>query len=70
MPVFGGMDGLGLMSNLVVSAETCRAQTPVYLSKPAIVFLFPTGNQMEQQTIGITKERMKTRENLLVLKLF
>lgn len=62
VPVFGGMDGLALMSELVVSAETCRAQTPVYLSKPATVFLFPAGNEMEQQTIRITKEKMKTRE--------
>lgn len=68
VPVFGGMDGLALMSELVVSAETCRAQTPVYLSKPATVFLFPAGNEMEQKAIRITKERMKTRENLPVLK--
>lgn len=47
-----------------------QGPTPVYLSKPATVFLFPAGNEMEQQAIRITKERMKTRENLLVLKLF
>lgn len=55
---------------MVVSAEICRAQIPVYLSKPATEFLFPAGKEMEKQATRITRERMKTKENLLVLKLF
>lgn len=54
---------LALVSTLVFSAKVCRTQTPVYLSKPAEVFLFHVENEREQQEIKTTKERMKAREN-------
>lgn len=54
---------LALVSTLVFSAKVCRTQTPVYLSKPAKVFLFHVGNESEQQETKTTKERMKSRGN-------
>lgn len=54
---------LALVSTLVFSAQVCRTQTPVYLSKSAKVFLFHVGNESEQQKIKTTKERMKSKEN-------
>lgn len=52
VPMFGGMDGLALMSDLVASAEICRAQTPVYLWKPASVFLFLQGKRWSNKQWG------------------